>query len=190
MASRCDLRQLTGAPSPHGAADRALLGCTNGKRDGLETGTDCECAAMAAMRGGACPCRPLGRRVREMLARRLASLSRAALPLLQVADPNAPPADLARCALLSENLPSSMLQYTGPEPRPSGSLTPWACRLQECKSNKDCQSNQCLGRVCAFGPTCNNGITDADETDVDCGGIDSGCLPCCWSECAASSAPN
>jgi hypothetical protein len=57
-----------------------------------------------------------------------------------------------------------------------------------CKSTKDCQSNQCLGGVCAFGPTCNNGIKDADEADVDCGGIYSGCLPCCWGECAASSA--
>ena len=42
--------------------------------------------------------------------------------------------------------------------------------------------------MCTFGATCNNGIKDGDESDVDCGGIDSGCLPCCWSERAASSA--
>ena len=74
-----------------------------------------------------------------------------------------------------------------PQPAWEISLRLCARRPQECKSNKDCQSNQCLGRVCAFGATCNNGIKDADESDVDCGGISSGCLPCCWGECAASS---
>lgn len=53
---------------------------------------------------------------------------------------------------------------------------------KECKSNKDCQTNLCLGTVCAFGPKCSNGIRDSDETDIDCGGINSGCLPCCWSK--------
>ena len=61
-----------------------------------------------------------------------------------------------------------------------------ARRPQTCKIDKDCQSNQCLGGVCAFGATCNNGIKDVDESDMDCGGIDSGCLPCCWSKCAGT----
>ena len=69
-------------------------------------------------------------------------------------------------------------------PQSSAPLCTPTRRTQTCKIDKDCQSNQCLGGVCAFGPTCNNGIKDIDETDIDCGGIDTGCLPCCWSECA------
>ena len=60
-----ELALTAGSPSPRGAADRALLGCTNGKKDGLETGTDCECAVAAATRAGACQFCPCGCRVWE-----------------------------------------------------------------------------------------------------------------------------
>ena len=50
LAARRSLAACARANSPTRqlplrTADRALLGCSNGKKDGLETGIDCECAA-------------------------------------------------------------------------------------------------------------------------------------------------
>ena len=89
-------------------------------------------------------------------------------------------------ALLARHPPSAVPVHSS-DPALLDSSPPFP-PTQSCKSNKDCQSNQCQGSVCTFGATCNNGIKDDEETDVDCGGIDNGCLRCCWSECAASSA--
>ena len=95
-----------------------------------------------------------------------------------------PPLRARQGALPAENA-RPLLNYfsTRPTRHSRIQLFPPAARWpQTCSSAKDCQSDQCLGGVCAFGPTCNNGIKDAVESDVDCGGINSGCLPCCWSE--------
>ena len=51
-----------------------------------------------------------------------------------------------------------------------------------CYASSSLLTGQCLGNLCTFGTTCTNNIRDNDESDVDCGGINSGCLACCWSE--------
>jgi hypothetical protein len=45
-----------------------------------------------------------------------------------------------------------------------------------CSSNADCISNGCVGNLCKV-PTCNDGVADGNETDVDCGGATI-CLRC------------
>jgi hypothetical protein len=39
----------------------------------------------------------------------------------------------------------------------------------ECLSGTDCESQVCSGGSCQ-PPTCNDGVHNGDETDVDCGG--------------------
>ncbi len=41
---------------------------------------------------------------------------------------------------------------------------------KKCLVNADCQSNQCENNVCKAVPSCQNGMKDGQETDVDCGG--------------------
>jgi len=49
---------------------------------------------------------------------------------------------------------------------------------KSCVVNRDCSSNQCVAELCKTPdePTCNNGMKDQDETDIDCGGLI--CNPC------------
>lgn len=75
-----------------------------------------------------------------------------------------------------------------------GGICPLCGPGKICKKDKDCLSNKCLGNRCALGPTCSNNITDTNEADVDCGGIASGCVACCYgqkcsvdSDCASNS---
>ncbi len=49
---------------------------------------------------------------------------------------------------------------------------------KHCFQNSDCQSNSCTNGTCGVGGgSCNDGIWDGQETDVDCGG-NSGCGRC------------
>lgn len=47
---------------------------------------------------------------------------------------------------------------------------------RRCQVNTDCKSGFCVNGTCEPAPTCTDGIKNAAETDVDCGGSD--CLPC------------
>jgi hypothetical protein len=58
-----------------------------------------------------------------------------------------------------------------------GGSCPWLCGIHEmCKVDADCQTGHCdpSSHTCAASP-CTDGIQDAGETDVDCGGT---CAPC------------
>jgi hypothetical protein len=45
-----------------------------------------------------------------------------------------------------------------------------------CLINNDCVTNMCTGGICQAGASCNDGIRNGQETDVDCGGPV--CQPC------------
>ena len=47
--------------------------------------------------------------------------------------------------------------------------------LQTCAVDSDCRSGSCSQGICRLPPTCDDGIKNGDESDVDCGG---GCPPC------------
>ena len=46
---------------------------------------------------------------------------------------------------------------------------------RRCTSTADCDGGQCASGQCR-APTCKDGLTNGDESDIDCGGIT--CLPC------------
>ena len=103
-------------PPPPSPADRALLSCANGMKDGLETGTDCECAAAApAERATQCPGRGgmgsagCGAAPWRACRCRACPHNPAASSLLQVADlhPTAQPAGPERRALADDKRPPS-----------------------------------------------------------------------------------
>ncbi len=53
-----------------------------------------------------------------------------------------------------------------------GATCPKCANGKLCGAASDCVSNLCSGGVCAApAPTCNDGITNGSETDVDCGGL-------------------
>ncbi len=53
---------------------------------------------------------------------------------------------------------------------------------ESCEDSSDCRSEVCIGGVCQ-AHTCDDGVHNGDETDVDCGGPD--CPPCATGDACA-----
>ncbi|MGE5181863.1 MAG: hypothetical protein ACM31C_07365 [Acidobacteriota bacterium] len=57
-----------------------------------------------------------------------------------------------------------------------GPVCPQCPPGQGCANASDCTSGVCTGNVCQ-APSCGDGVKNGDETDVDCGGSCGGCVP-------------
>ena len=125
------------------------IGCADGVRNGLETDIDCG--------GPECPtCRPSQTCAEDTDCRDEVCLR----------------GQCSTCGDRAQNGDETDVDCGGPEcgPCPNDSA---------CAENQDCVSNACAarvdGRVCVER-SCEDGIVNGTETDVDCGGED--CAPC------------
>ena len=62
----------------------------------------------------------------------------------------------------------------------SGDAVSFAARFSgasECTTGADCASGVCSAGAC-LTPTCEDGVHNGDETDIDCGGSCAACTPC------------
>ncbi|MEZ4300195.1 MAG: hypothetical protein R3B70_34935 [Polyangiaceae bacterium] len=123
-----------------------LRTCTDGQRDGDETGTDC---------GGSCARCPDGQ------------------PCLTGADCQSAVCTAARCAPPACDDGARNGAETDVD---CGGTCDQGCAAgQRCGENTDCAGEQCSGPNGTCLPTCTDGVTNGGETDVDCGGPCKGC---------------
>ncbi len=152
---------LSGVCAP-GSSRCAAPSCTDGVRNGDETGVDCG--------GGTCPgCGDGG-----ACGVRTDCVSRVCILPLGICDS-------ATCADGVRNGSETAIDC-------GGDICP-ACDVGgRCSADDDCTSGVCGGRVC-LGPSCTDGVANGDEHGVDCGGSCPGCgegSPCSVAEDCSS----
>ncbi|MEZ4310796.1 MAG: hypothetical protein R3F14_22360 [Polyangiaceae bacterium] len=148
-------RDLTDVVGAGGAPTAACPGelcaaflhtCTDGQRDGDETGTDC---------GGSCARCPDGQ------------------PCLTGADCQSAVCTAAQCA--PPTCDDGARNGAETDVDCGGTCDQGCAAGQRCAENADCAGEQCSAQDSTCLPTCTDGVTNGGETDVDCGGPCAGC---------------